>query len=118
MSDELKTIDILAQKFLSPAEYASFVDIISTIDKRAAKFLSAVETNSTENNHDEIKNIKYPYDIDIGLNLTVFKNNQLGQRLEIINTLNQSFLKKIYIGQDVEPAIKELMDLLNNYCTK
>jgi hypothetical protein len=117
MGNELQTIEILAKKFLNSAEYASFVDLLLAIDKRATKLLSVAQEGRPTTT-EEVKDIKYPYDIEIAMNIVVFKNNQLGQRLDKVNTLDLSFLKKVNIGKEPSPYINELIGLVEQYCSK
>lgn len=103
-------IDFLAKKFLNNTEYAHFVDLLTAINNRLGASIRK-EQNETSNTTEEKKQIKYPHELEIDVILRLFRNSQIGERVELIERKEINLLKKLGVGVDIE-------NLLDNFVEK
>lgn len=109
MSKDLKIISILAKQFLDNKEYSLFSDLFHKINERVKTYSDQKnDINTTD------KNLKYPYDIDIQLNIKLYKNNQIGERVELVSNIEKKILKKISIGQEPNTIIQNTINTIEN----
>lgn len=102
----LKDIDILAKQTLNNTEYATFFDILALIDKRIVLLKSQSENS---NNTAEKKELRYPHDLILTLDVKIFRNNQIGERVELVDCERQQIIKKLSLIDDVSEYLKNLV---------
>lgn len=105
--DVLDKLYILATKYLNNTEYAQLIDLLQTLNDRMDEPDESAE-NFTN------KNIKYPYDIELILNIKLFRHNQLGERVELVQSSEVPFVKKVSIGQEPSEIINSIISTITN----
>jgi hypothetical protein len=110
MHDIIDRLDIMAKQLLTVEEYANFIDLFKSMNDRLS--LIKDEQNNQQTDVTTEKEIKYPYDIEIMLGIKIFRDNQIGQRIELINHYNKSFLKKVMIGEDPVEKVNSVLEYI------
>lgn len=105
--DTIEKIDFFAKKYFTNKEYAQFVDLFSTLNDRILE-------DKIFDQKIVDKDIKYPYEIEIMLNMKIFRHDQLGQRVELQKCLEIPFLKKIPIGQEPSSVVNSINNAIDN----
>lgn len=108
----IQQIDSLAKRFLTNAEYVRFVDLMTAINDRLGKSLEKQE--ASELNQTDSKELKYPHDIELSLAINIFRNSQIGERVELVDHLETVLLKKLPIPQDPIEYAKALQQNLKD----
>lgn len=114
----IEQIDFLAKKFLNNQEYTRFADLLISIDRRLGKTIDKIKTQQDTNKSDDIKNLRYPHDIEINIIAKLFRNNQIGERVELIKRTEIPILKKLGIPDDpqeyLNTTIKNIINMIES----
>lgn len=111
MQNNLLALNQLALTYLDREEYADFLTVMSKIRDRAKELIPAQDTKeiSFEQN---LK--KYSHDIDLNLEVKVFRNNHKGERVELKEYKEFPFLIKVPIGENESLRINKICDFIKN----
>lgn len=93
----------LALNCLSREEYANFLTIMKHIRDRSISVISQIKENQKEES-----TIRYSHDIEINLQYKIFKNNQIGERVELSQYSELPLLIKVPMDEDPETKIKTI----------
>lgn len=104
---DLDKLYLLAEQYFNPKEYAQFIDLLNILNSRLSN-ITIPASNISD------KDIKYPYEIEIMLNMKIFRHDQLGQRVELEKCLEIPFLKKIPIGQEPSSVVNSINNAIDN----
>lgn len=95
-------LNSLALNCLNREEYADFLTVMQKIRDRSLPVLEQLKEKTP------VDGIRYPHDIEINLQYKVFKNNQLGERVELSKYSEIPLLVKVPLDQDPNILIKDI----------
>jgi hypothetical protein len=105
---ELIALNNLAATFFTKEEYAVFLDLMERLRDRAAEVADAV---NQETSPPKIKK-KYSHDIKINLDITTYKNNHKGERIELLDFDSQELTVKIPLGQEPKDVVQKIKNTI------
>lgn len=104
-NNNFQLLNSLALNCLSREEYADFLTVMGKIRDRSISVLEHLKEK------EKVDTIRYPHDIEITLQYKIFKNNQLGQRVQLSTYSEIPLLVKVPLDQNPE-------DTINNICSQ
>lgn len=99
-------LNSLAINCLNREEYADFLTVMQKIRDRSMPVLEQLKEKT------QVDGLRYPHDIDINLQYKLFKNNQLGERVELLNYSEIPLLVKVPLDQDPNNIIKDICNYI------
>lgn len=105
MSD-LFALNELAKMSLTREEYADFLTLCETINSRS----KIIHNTTATKEHTETK--KYTHNIDIDLSCKIFRNNHIGETVELLDYIQKKYLIKTNMSEDPKTKITNIISEL------